>query len=331
VHRQPLHIHTVHSDGKGTVLQLAESAAKVGLDFIIITDHSYMTDTLHLQEEGFYGKVLVLVGAELGVRFHHYLAFDLKQRIAEHNLPPQRMIDEVQAQGGFGFLAHPFEKGMRFSEKSVAYTWNDLTVTGYEGICLWNFMSRWKERVRTILHGFFFLTFKTQLGAYLTLDAGTPMPPAGMAVMGLDAHGRISSPLVTFSPIYLLNSITVHIFSRTGSLSMVEEVRRHQGGPFVAHDNLCPSKGFRFDFISNDGSDLYMGEEGEFREGSFVIEIPSDGEVRMVKDGQVVKKWRGREVMYEPKEKGVYRVEVYRRLFPFGWRPWIFSNPIYLR
>jgi hypothetical protein len=104
-----------------------------------------------------------------------------------------------------------------------------------------------------------------------------------------------------------------------------------EGRLFIAHDNLCPSKGFRFDFISNDGSDLYMGEEGEFREGSFVIEIPSEGEIRLVKDGQVVKKWRGRDVMYEPKEKGVYRIEVYRRLFPFGWRAWIFSNPIYLR
>jgi hypothetical protein len=31
------------------------------------------------------------------------------------------------------------------------------------------------------------------------------------------------------------------------------------------------------------------------------------------------------------KEKGVYRVEVFRRLAFFGWRPWIFTNPIYLR
>jgi DNA-binding PadR family transcriptional regulator len=62
-----------------------------------------------------------------------------------------------------------------------------------------------------------------------------------------------------------------------------------------------------------------------------VVEIPAEGEVRLVKDGRVVKKWRGREVMYEPTEKGVYRIEVYRHLFPFGWRPWIFSNPIYLR
>jgi len=341
-----LHIHTVHSDGKETVPQIAESAAKVGLDFIIINDHSYMADALPLQEEGFYGKLLVLVGSELGVRFHHYLAFDLKQRIAEHSLPPQKMIDEVQAQGGFGFLAHPFEKGMPFAEKSVAYTWNDLSVTGYQGICIWNFMSRWKERVRTILHGFFFLSFKTQLlkgPSRETLDFwDRHCRQRRMAVIGgSDAHGTDFKwgplKLRPFTYEYLLNSITVHIFLKNRLPKALDEAKKEvygalkEGRLFVAHDNLCRSKGFRFDFISNDGSDLYMGEEGEFREGSFVIEIPAEGEIRMVKDGAVVKKWRGREVMYEPKGKGVYRVEVYRRLFPFGWRPWIFSNPIYLR
>jgi hypothetical protein len=341
-----VHIHTAHSDGKGTVPQIAECAAKIGLDFIILNDHSYMTDALYLNEEGFYGKVLVLVGSELGVRFHHYLAFDLKQRIAEHNLPPQKLIDDVQAQGGFGFLAHPFEKGMPFAEKSVAYTWNDLSVTGYQGICLWNFMSRWKERVRTVLHGFFFLTFKTQLlkgPSRETLDFWDQQCRLQrMAIIGgSDAHatefkwGPLN--LTPFTYDYLLNSITVHLFLKNRLPKLLEEAKKEvygalkEGRLFIAHDNLCPSKGFRFDFISNDGSDLYMGEEGEFREGSFVIEIPADGEVRLVKDGQVLQKWRGREVMYEPKEKGVYRVEAYRRQFPFGWRPWIFSNPIYLR
>jgi hypothetical protein len=219
-------------------------------------------------------------------------------------------------------------------------------VTGYQGICLWNFSSRWKERIRTILHGFFFLAFKTQLlkgPSRETLSFwDQECRKRRMTVIGgSDAHGTDFKwgplNLIPFTYEYLLNSITVHIFLKNRIPKVLDEAKEEvygalkEGRLFIAHDNLCPSKGFRFDFISNDGSDLYMGEEGEFREGSFVIEIPSDGEIRLVKDGQVVKKWRGRDVMYEPKEKGVYRIEVYRRLFPFGWRPWIFSNPIYLR
>ena len=87
----------------------------------------------------------------------------MKERTAQHNLSAQEIIDTVNEQGGFGFLAHPFEKGMPFSEKSVAYTWNDLSVTDYTGVCIWNFTSRWKERVKSLFHGFFFLGFKTQM------------------------------------------------------------------------------------------------------------------------------------------------------------------------
>jgi len=66
---------------------------------------------------------------------------------------------------------------------------------------------------------------------------------------------------------YLLNSITVHIFLKNRLPKVLDEQRRKctapsRRGALCRHDNLCPSKGFRFDFISNDGSDLYMGEEG---------------------------------------------------------------------
>jgi hypothetical protein len=138
------------------------SAQKVGLDFIILNDHCYMTDSLHLGEEGFYGDVLVLLGLEMGRRYHHYLAYDLKEMVKGQSWAPQEVIDRVNAQQGFGFFAHPFEKGMPLKEKSIAYTWNDLSVTDYVGICIWNFTSRWKERVKTPLHGLFFLLFKSR-------------------------------------------------------------------------------------------------------------------------------------------------------------------------
>ena len=265
----------------------------MGLDFIIINDHSYMTDALYLNEEGFYGKVLVLVGSELGVRFHHYLAFDLKERIAEHNLAPQKLIDEVQAQGGFGFLAHPFEKGMPFSEKSVAYTWNDLVRDRLSGDLSLEFhFPLERTDVRTILHGFFFLGFKTQLlkgPSRETLSFwDQECRKRRMAVIGgSDAHGTDFKwgplNLTPFTYEYLLNSITVHIFLKNRLPKVLDEAKKEvygalkEGRLFIAHENLCAAKGFRFDFISNDGSDLYMGEEGEYREGSFVIEIPADG------------------------------------------------------
>jgi hypothetical protein len=341
-----IHVHTSHSDGSAGVSEVAASAASVGLDFICINDHSYMTDALHIEEEAFYGKVLVLVGLEIGLRYHHYLAFNLETRNSDQNPPPQEMIDWVNRQGGFGFMAHPFEKGMPFVEKSTAYTWNDLSVTDHTGLCLWNFTSRWKERVKSFFHGLFFLYFKTQTlkgPSRETLNYWDQecLKRRFAAVGGSDAHGSVFKwgpfALKPFAYDYLLNSINIHVFVGKKLPRDLREAKAEvygamkEGRLFIAHDNLHPAKGFRFYFYSSDGSDLYMGEEGDFQPGEIVIELPSEGEIRLMKDGKLLQKWRGKEVVYQVTEKGVYRVEVCRHLFFFGWRPWIFSNPIYLR
>jgi hypothetical protein len=290
--------------------------------------------------------VLVLVGLEMGVRYHHYLAYNIRERAAQHNLSAQEIIDTVNNQGGFGFLAHPFEKGMPFAEKSVAYTWNDLSVTGYTGVCIWNFTSRWKERVKTLFHGFFFLTFKTQMLKGPSLETLAFWDQACqrrrvVAVGGSDAHGTLFKwgplKLTPFSYDYLLNSICIHIFLKKKLSHTPEEAKREiyeamqNGRLFIAHENLRPARGFRFDFTSTDGADLYMGEEAPFKFGQFVVESPAEGEIRLIKDGVFIDQRQGREAIFPVAEKGVYRVEVYKRLFLFGWRPWIFSNPIYLR
>ena len=243
-------------------------------------------------------------------------------------------------------MAHPFEKGMPFREKSVAYTWNDLSVKGYTGICIWNFTSRWKERVRTIFHGIFHLAFKTQMlrgpsRETLSFWDAQCRERRVAAVGGSDAHGALFTlGFFSFVPLsydHLLNTINIHILLNKRLPRDFEEAKKEvygamrEGRLFIAHDNLTPAKGFKFDFVSDDGSDLFMGEEGEFNPGELVIELPQEGEIRLVKDGKVVRKWRGMEAVYRVNEKGVYRVEVYRHLFLFGWRAWIFSNPIYMR
>jgi hypothetical protein len=341
-----IHIHSKHSDGGGTVSEIAAAAARVGLDFIALNDHAYAVDELHLEEEGLYDGVLVLVGLEIGERYHHYLAYSLEEQIRQHTLSPQEVIDKVKGQGGFGFLAHPFEKGMPFSEKSVAYTWNDLSVDGHAGLSIWNFTSRWKERVKTVLHGFFFLAFKTQ-----TLKGPSRKTLAfwdsqckerrTVAIGGSDAHGTVFKwgpiHLRPFTYEHLLNTINIHIFLNNKMpedfVKAKEEIygAMKAGRLFIAHDNLCASKGFRFYFLADDGSDCYMGEEGIFHPGQFVVESPVEADIRLMKDGALVQSWRGTEAVYAVTERGVYRIEVYRRLFPFGWRPWIFTNPIYLR
>lgn len=341
-----IHIHSIHSDGAKSYAEIAEIAARTGLDFICINDHDYVQNSLNITEEGFYGNLLVLIGLEIGKRHHHYLAFNLETMVRSDNLEPQEVIDKVNKQGGFGFIAHPFEKGMPFYEGSIAYTWNDLSVEGFTGLCIWNFASRWKERIKTVFHGVFFLTFKSLAlkgpsRETISLWDKLCQQRKVAAIGGSDAHGSgfIWGPIkiVPLSYDFLLRTINIHVF--LNRVILKDPVRAKQdiyeaireGRLFIANDKLYPAKGFKFYFIADDGSDLFMGEEIHFQEGSLVVELPGKGEARLFRDGTRVDTWRSLEKVVRVTRKGVYRVEVYRKIPFFGWRPWIFSNPIYLR
>ncbi len=60
------------------------------------------------------------------------------------------------------------------------------------------------------------------------------------------------------------------------------------------------------------------------------IRTPYPGRVRLLGNGRPVAEITGTYLEAELREKGVYRVEVYSRAYG-RYRPWIFSNPIYLR
>ena len=341
-----VHIHSSYSDGGGSVEEIARAAAENGLDFVGLNDHNYMTDSLHLEEEGFYGNVLVLMGLEIGGRYHHYLAFNLREMIREKDLPPQEVINRVNALGGLGFLAHPFEKGMPFHEHSIAYTWNDLQVKGYTGISIWNYMSRWKERVRTPLHGLYCLLFKRlslRGPSRQTLRFWDMKCREGrvVAIGGSDAHaGVFHWGALRFRPLSyrtLLNSVNVHLLVEKPLSSDAKRAKEQlfavmqEGRLFIAHDGLVPARGFSFSYETVSGEPFQMGEEHGFVPGTIVVRCPEKGRIRVVRNGRSSGEWKNRKARVKIEQKGVYRVEVERFVPVFGWKPWIFSNPIYLR
>jgi len=341
-----LHIHTRHSDGRGTTAEVVSAAQKIGLDFIALNDHSYLTP-LHLEEEGYHKGILVLVGSEIGTRFHHYLAYNVNDQIDDEQLTPQEVINAVAEQGGFGFIAHPFEKGMLYMENGIAYTWNDWSVQGFTGICIWNFSSRWKENVKNFWSGLFHLLFKTYTlkgpssRTLCTWDSRC-LDKRMVAIGGSDAHGSsVRKGFISFTPLtyeYLLGTINTHIFLTTplkGDLEQDKELvygSLQEGSCFVAHDGLFPSRGFRFAFMKDGcGERIEMGQEAEFSHGLLVTELPDQGMIRVIRNGALLRRVYGGKLTLRVHEKGVYRVEVFRKTPMFGFRPWIFSNPIYLR
>jgi hypothetical protein len=340
-----LHVHTTYSDGAGSVADVAAAARRAAIDFVVINDHAHMCRALNRENEGFYDGVFVMMDLEVGIRHHHYLAFDCRRMPRWDLAGGQEIIDEVQAAGGFGFLAHPFEKGMPL-EGYVAYTWKDLDVRGFTGICIWNFSSRWKERIAGVASGLLFILFKS---GFLKGPSARTMAfwdrscarSRVVAAGGADAHhkrygfGPFRIRPLTYD--YLLGAITVHLLSDMPFPNEPDEARNlvcralKEGSLFVANDKIRASKGFRFYFEPDQGARCHMGEEAVFSPGEMTVALPFEGETRLFRDGILVETSRGISLRRKVNSPGVYRVEVYRRAGLFGMRPWIFSNPIYLR
>ena len=157
-----LHVHTTFSDGSGDITEVIAAARKAGLDILLINDH----DTLAAREQGYEGYhqgLLVLVGLEISGRHNHYLAYNI-DRVPQYDWRrPQDFIDRVRQQGGLGFIAHPFEKGSPLSEGGRSFTWEDWTVKGFNGLCLWNHTSAWKTKAKTIPAALFHYFFQNRL------------------------------------------------------------------------------------------------------------------------------------------------------------------------
>src|SRR5262249_11907618 len=89
-------------------------------------------------------KTLFLVGEEISPRYNHYLAFGTKTPVvvSKTELHSQDVIDAVNQQGGFGFIAHPDHTGAPFAGVR-AYPWVDWNVKGYAGMSIWDLMGDW--------------------------------------------------------------------------------------------------------------------------------------------------------------------------------------------
>jgi hypothetical protein len=141
-----IHFHSSYSyDARIPLSQILTDAQTAGLDFAIVSDHFRM-DARDDGYEGYNGKVLLIVGEEISPRYNHYLALNLKKPIVvwKSETNAQRIIDDVNAQGGFGFISHPDHAGAPLIG-SRAYPWIDWSVQGYAGLGIWDLMSDWSS------------------------------------------------------------------------------------------------------------------------------------------------------------------------------------------
>ncbi|TFH01805.1 MAG: hypothetical protein E4H14_18225, partial [Candidatus Thorarchaeota archaeon] len=112
-----IHEHTTHSDGQGTPMEMTWAAYTRGLDYIVMTDHSYEVPILEGRTGGITGALAcrditednglnmeTFIGAELS-HGQHSLAFPLTSNIIAST--QTEMIEGAHAQGAMITFCHP--------------------------------------------------------------------------------------------------------------------------------------------------------------------------------------------------------------------------------
>ena len=100
-----LHIHTNRSDGQSSPDEIAAAAARVGLKFLVFTDHD--DATREPDPPTYRSGVLCLDGVEISTTGGHYVALDMGASPYPLAGEPRDVVEDVRRLGGFGIAAHP--------------------------------------------------------------------------------------------------------------------------------------------------------------------------------------------------------------------------------
>lgn len=101
-----LHLHTIYSDGMGTVPAVLEAARQAGLDLIAITDHDTLSGAQQARELAPRYGVGVIPGVEITTAEGHLLAYWIERPVPAGR-PLIETLLRVGEQGGLCVAAHP--------------------------------------------------------------------------------------------------------------------------------------------------------------------------------------------------------------------------------
>jgi len=334
-----LHVHSRYSDGSGTVQEILQAARTAGLDFVVLTDH----DSLAAAREGWAGRhdgVVLAVAPEITPkRVGHYLAMNVRQCLGYARMDLRRALDGVRSQGGYALVAHPAGK-RRLSLKINHAPWREWAHPAVRGLEIWSYMHDWVDGVVwwrfSSAYEFWKYPERRVRGpdpAVVRLWDRLGRTRRMVGLVGLDCHAR-AVPLTgvkVFPYERAFRLVRNHIFVRerdweTDPQAALWEALA-QGRLFMAHDILADAEGARCEGVLPGGSTLQMGEEAPYRPGIVLrLRLPRPAEIRWFAEGRCRLMVHDRSLTARPAGPGVYRFEAW-----LDGRPWLFTNPFYLR
>jgi hypothetical protein len=127
--RGNLHAHTTGSDGQLSPQELIDAYAALGYDFLMISDHDVVTQLRNLDHQG----LALITGNEITAYGPHLLHVHAHRCISPDK-DRQRMIDAINADGGFCIVNHPnWTENFNHCPQDMLESWQD-----YAGIEIFN-------------------------------------------------------------------------------------------------------------------------------------------------------------------------------------------------
>ncbi len=324
------HIHTRHSDGSRSAEEIAHIASKQNLDFIIITDHGNPNPAAHTLGK-WQDRMLVLAGTELSVSRGHLVALNYKNSARPYAQQAELAADQVQEDGGFTVIAHPYSK--------VRWSWGENQA--YQGLEIYSADAMVRNNLVGTIPLLPLLLLEPKLPLLRLLQFPAPnlkrwdhlcRERRVFGFFSCDAH-LLYKPL--FGLLHLHVLVPRPLPEEYAEASQLVWSALRSGRFYNCVDAAAPGQGFRFE--GEDGATLLlMGGESLYTSSVRLhIKVPDTAasEWRLVRDGKTVFTSTEKAFSFQPKSPGVYRVEVYLRERTMLRRnaPWILSNPIFLR
>jgi len=134
---------------------------------------------------------------------------------------------------------------------------------------------------------------------------------------------------VDLDPYYRsFRNVTTHILAPELTEAAIRAALQ-QGHAFVSHDWMCDATGFSF--LMSAPLRSIMGDEVKLAPGQKLLaRFPVACHIRLLRNGKVIADRESDQLEHTIPSPGVYRVEGWLKLDGED-RPWVYSNPIYVR
>lgn len=341
-----IHVHTsLGGHSNGTFAELIEAAKANGLDFVIMTEHPQADfDTAASTLSGVHAGVLFVNGNEVSTSDGDRLLLIPGAADANQRHSTKEFVDEAKLSRGLSFAAYPAESA----------NWQSMPVDGVE---VYNLFTNVKQinRFVTVFDGLWsyrsypdlmFANFFARPNENLKHwdDAVLSTNRKLVAIAGNDAHSNVGFGLsdsagrqlvgVKLDPYERsLRTVRTHVLIKKGTPlsreSLLEAISL--GHCYVSFDVFSDGTGFDFRVLQ---SDKIMGDETTLAPSlELVATSPLVSRFVLLRNGEATTQLSGIVARFPVNASGAYRVEVYLDSLPSPatGKPWIISNPIYIR